>query len=193
MTLKLAEIVSLEGPPPEGSARVRRSAPKAPFAPTRRDVLKAVLINGAGLGIAALGLLPPARRVRADTPVGGWKIWEGCAGLGTWVDDDNCNGCNQRLFCCCNSSGFHLGPASGCNYRFRPDQCHSGGYDGWTWQVGTCCHFPSSCGPGCFRGYQNRKWRCSDGYFRSNCSLGWTPSICRWVVSSGTTCPGCLC
>jgi hypothetical protein len=191
VTLKLDEIVSLDGPPPNHGRRIRRSGTRAPYAPTRRDLLKGLLVGSAGLGLAVLGILPPARRVRADAPEGGWRIWDGCAGLGTWVNNDNCNGCNERLFCCCNSEGYHLGPASGCKYKFRPNTCKDGVYDGWTWQVADCCPV-SGCGTGCTRSYRNRKWRCSDGYFRSTCSAAWVPSICRWVVSPGATC-GCQC
>jgi hypothetical protein len=183
MAMKLADITPLEGGDSNG-ARMRRVAPRAAYSPNRRDVLKGLVAMGMGAGIAALGILPPAR---ASSPPGGWKIYSGCSGLGSWVSDDDCNGCNQRLLCCCDSNGYHKGSDYGCHYALRPDQCASGGYDGWTWTYGGCCWV------GCFKCVKNRKWRCTDGYYRADCSQTWTLSICRYVLAYGSLCSGCPC
>ena len=169
-----------------------RERRKAAFAPTRRDFIRGTVGTGAAVSMGLLGLLPTAKPAAADTPPGGWLIWSGCTGLGSWVTDDDCNGCNQGSILCCCGGGYHLGPASGCNYAFRPDQCKSGGYDGWTWSTAQCCYIPS-CLPGCYRGFKNRNWRCSDGYYRSSCTAAWGNSICRYLLSGGTSCGGCLC
>jgi hypothetical protein len=185
--MKLTDIAPLEGPPPPGAIKRRRVGQRPQYLPARRDVLRGMLTLGAGAGIAALGVIPTARPADASSPPGGWKIWSGCAGLGSWVDDDNCNGCNQRTLCCCDSAGYHKGSDYGCKYALRPDQCHSGGYDGWTWTYGGCCWIAcKSC-------VKNRTWRCTDGYYNADCAGAPVLSICRYVKTYGTGCPPCPC
>jgi hypothetical protein len=187
MTLKLADIAPLEGAPPTNAARKRRVGESAQYVPSRRDVLRGMLAVGAGAGIAALGVFPTARPAGASSPPGGWKIWSGCSGLGSWVSDDNCNGCNQKTLCCCDANGYHKGSDYGCKYALRPDQCASGGYDGWTWTYGGCCWVA------CQKCVKNRKWRCTDGYYNSDCAGSPVQSICRYVVTWGTGCSPCPC
>ncbi|GAA2608001.1 hypothetical protein GCM10010411_47790 [Actinomadura fulvescens] len=189
MTLQLEEVVSIGDPRFLPDLRRR---PKAPYAPTRRHTLQALSAFGMGIGLATIGALPTARPAGAAPP-GGWKIWGSCSGLGKWVNDDNCLGCNQgSVICCCHGSGrekgYHKGPRSGCKYRYRPNQCtkrngKSYGRDGWKWKTDRCCGIT---GIECVR---YREWRCSDGYYRSSCrSNRWRKSICRWNTVWGNPC-----
>lgn len=158
--------------------------------PSRREFVHGTVAVGAAMSVGALSWLPTARPASAEH--GSWKIWSGCGGLGSWVDNDDCRGCNQGSVLCCCVNGYHR--ADGCHYAHRPDKCHSGGYDGWTWSTSICCFVSASaCGAGCIRGYTNRRWRCSDGYYRSNCDNGFQTSICRYVVGGGSTCSPCAC
>jgi len=170
--------------------RARRGATRDTAShPSRREFLRGTIAVAGAVSVGALSLLPTARPASADH--GDWKIWSGCTGLGSWVNDDDCRGCNQgSVLCCCLSNGYHSW--EGCERMHRPDQCKSGGYDGWTWSASLCCYF-SGCGEGCAQGYQNRRWRCSDGYRRSSCSASWQKSICRHVVGSGSGCGPCAC
>jgi hypothetical protein len=187
MTLELTDIAPLEGPTPPNAVRRRRVGQDPTYMPSRRDMLRGLLTVGAGAGVAVLGLLPTARPARASAPPGGWKIWDGCDGLGSWVDDDNCNGCNQKTLCCCDSGGYHKGSDYGCKYALRPDQCKSGGYDGWTWTYGGCCWLS------CEKCVKNRTWRCTDGYYNSDCKGEAVQSICRYIASYGQLCSKCPC
>lgn len=178
MTLRLEDVVSV------GRPRILpdfRKEARAPYAPTRRHLMKSISAFGMGLGLSTIGALPTAKAASAAPP-GGWKIWASgptrCSGLGSWVINDNCNGCNQKKLCCCTGGGYHR--ADGCHYAYRPDKCHSGGYDGWRWKPKDCCGIS---GHECSR-YQ--EWRCSDGYYRSNCRSGWTASICRYRTYLGS-------
>ncbi len=188
--LDLATVVDWDDKPHGANRRsLHVHHPHEPMRPTRRMFLKGAMAASAGFALAAMGAFPFVQRGRADAPPGGWLIWTNggtndCGGLDSWVNDDECDGCNNKLWCCC-SSGYHKGPAFGCNYDFRPDLCKSGGYDGWTWKMTVCCL------TGATTCHKNRVWRCSDGKYRSSCSSGWTDSICRYITSSGTTCSGC--
>jgi hypothetical protein len=170
---------------------VRRSATRRTTShPSRREFLKGTIAVAGAMSVGVLSALPTARPAAADH--GDWKIWSGCTGLGSWVNDDDCRGCNQgSVLCCCLSSGYHS--YAGCERMHRPDQCRTGGYDGWTWSTSACCLFSSGCGAGCVRGFRNRNWRCSDGYRRDSCSAAWQKSICRYVLNGGTQCGPCAC
>jgi len=187
MQLKLDDIAPLYDADALQSSRravVRTRAKYDRLRPSRREFVAGALAAGTAIGMTALGIFPPARPAAAQH--GSWKIWSGCDGLGSWVNDDNCRGCNQGSRLCCCSNGYHKGPGAGCHYKHRPDQCKSGGYDGWTWKVGSCCI--KSCGTCCSL-YKNMAWRCSDGYYRSSCCAGcWTKSICRKRVNGGQYC-----
>ena len=202
MSLDFERIVSLDTPPPDAAPRPRprRVRRRSPLMPTRREFLKGTLAVGAGIGIAALGIFPPARLARASNHR---QIWDGrdhgfnheCDGLGTWVLNDDCAGCNRpRKHCCCNSEGYHK--SDGTNYKVRPNQCKDGVYDGWLWRTSECCG----------NSRKNQRWRCHDGWFCANppcgnrhCGLDeqnngqcesneWIRSICKHRLSSGTAC-----
>ncbi len=190
--LDLTTVVDWDEKPSGHHARRRLRAryPHEPMRPTRRMFLKGAMAASTGMALAFVGLLPG--RARADAPPGGWLIWtnggtNNCGGLDDWVLNDECDGCNNQLWCCCQTSGnpgYHKGPAYGCNYDFRPNVCKSGGYDGWTWKMTVCCNIGASC-------LKNRVWRCSDGKYRSSCSNSFDSSICRHVISSGQSCSPC--
>ena len=190
-TLSIEDIQSVDAARFSWNRR-RRGAGRPPFAPSRRELIRGAVGAGAIVSLGVLGSLPTARPAYAAPP-DGWKIWEGCSGLGSWVNNDDCRGCNQgSSLCCCTSGGFHR--EDGCRYNYRADQCKSGGYDGWTWSTGLCCTVSSpNCGSGCARAHVNVRWRCSDGYTRSSCSNEWTTSICRWILSRGAACGPCAC
>lgn len=185
----------LEDVAPVGAPRLRpdlRRGPRAPYGTTRRHTLRAIGVAGMGLGLAIVGALPTAKPAGAAPP-GGWKIWGSCSGLGSWVLNDDCNGCNQgSVLCCCHTSGgekgYHKGPRSGCKYRYRPNQCtkrdgSAHGRDGWKWKTPQCCGIT---GRECVK---NREWRCSDGLYRSNCRTSrWKKSICRYNTRWGSPC-----
>lgn len=180
-------VASWYRPNPHSSRRRTTPAhyPKSPFGPTRRTFIKMATATSAGVALYAIGFIPTARPAVGHPP-GGWTIWtnggtHNCGGLGSWVNNDNCTGCDTEgnILCCCDSSGYHKDHQ--CHYQSRPDQCKSGGYDGWTWKYTGCC---SNC-------RKNQIWRCTDGYYLSTCSAGIVLSICRWRTSSGSACSPC--
>lgn len=185
MTLSLADVMTVDG---GGTLlRNRRKAHETeppPFSLSRRRFLEGAFTLASAAAIYSLSWIPTARPAWADH--GEWKIWGSCSGLGDWVLDDNCRGCNQgSVICCCGDNGFHL--YEGCRYRHRPDQCKDdpdspNDYDGWLWKYGGCC--PVACGV-C---HLDVEWRCSDGYTRADCEAPWDTSICRVRVDKGGGC-----
>lgn len=180
MTLKLDDVAIFEEL--EGQFGLgRRGGRRAPYAPTRRDVLRGAALGVTAWAVHAFGLLPTSRPAFAnDDPPGGWtESMDGtdfCDNLGSWVDDDNCTGCNNKLIASilCAADNYHKGDAHGCSYKHRPDVCRSGGYDSWDWLYGPCCP----------NGSRNQRWRCSDGWYRDNCNWSYAESICRFRKSS---------
>jgi hypothetical protein len=188
MTLKLEDIAELPKPGLLGRQVLRgASGNGGSRATSRRQFIRGAAVVGTAVSISALGLLPPARPAGAEH--GAWQEWPQCSGLGSWVTDDDCNGCNQgSRYGCCYTNGYHMSAATNCHCKHRPNQCKDGIYDLWYWQTGQCCWI------GCNSCVKNRKWRCSDGYYRSSCSgTSWIKSICRYVTVSGTGCPPCPC
>lgn len=180
-TLRLDDIAAFEETV-ERTGAGRRSGQRAPYSPTRRDFLKGVALAGTALALDAIGWLPTARPAMAEH--GSWAIWgvgsgTPCNGLGSWVLDDDCNGCNQKLIASilCDSNGYHKGDGYGCYYKHRPNQCNQGVYDGWEWNHAGCCS-----------SRRNKRWRCTDGWYRDNCNWSYAESICRWQLSNGTAC-----
>jgi hypothetical protein len=186
MTLRLEDIAPLSQPPLL-ARRVRRTdGSRSLYRPTRRQLLRDAALVGTFVSISALGLLPPARRAGAHH--GTWHEWPSCSGL-PYTGDDDCNGCQQgRFYGCCHPNGYHASELTSCRCRHRPNDCKDDYYDLWYWSTALCCWV------GCHQCRKNRKWRCSDGYHRTNCSAGFTTlSICRYVVSSGSGCTPCPC
>jgi hypothetical protein len=174
--LTLADIPSLTGSRPPGAQPVRRR-PLGSLPPTtRRTFVKGAVTVGTGFGLAALGVLPPARTARAAD---GYSIYNACP---SYAAGHNCSpGCGPSLVasdvctpkcttpCTC-AAWFKVGGI----YRLRPNQCVSGrGYDGWNWAYGAGC--------GCCR--NNIKFRCHDGWKKLGGS--WVKRICKSVIGCG--------
>lgn len=188
MTLKLEDIADLPKPGLIGRQVLRGvEGAGGSRATSRRQFLRAAATVGTAVSISALGLLPPARPAGAEH--GAWQEWPQCTGLGGWVWDDNCGGCNQGArFGCCHTNGYHMSAATNCHCKHRENQCRTGGYDLWYWIAYDCCWI------GCNSCVTERRWRCSDGYYRASCSgSNWIKSICRYVVRHGTGCSPCPC
>lgn len=169
MSLRLDDIVREDGRS-RVAPRARQRGLDAPYTQTRRGFLKAATATAMGLSLSALGVFPLARRAAATHPNN--SIWQGCTGLGSWVNDDDCRGCNQGAeLCCCGGQGWHFDENDGSVYMHRPDDCKDGTYDGWTWYVADCC--PNFC--------KQQEWRCHDGWIKID--QIWTKSICRHRLS----------
>jgi hypothetical protein len=137
----------------------RRGVVFRPGVVSRRQVLRTTLVVAGGVSAWAIGLLPTSRRARANHDGTSWLIYDAgapqpCDGLGPWVDNDSCDGCNNpRIYCCCNNNGFHI--HNGTTMKHRHNHCEMGTpYDGWFWRQVPCC--------GNGKAYQ--KWRCTDGW-----------------------------
>ncbi|HEY6740155.1 MAG TPA: peptidoglycan-binding protein [Actinopolymorphaceae bacterium] len=169
-------VPTLRGTAPTDATPVRR--PRRPgdrrwtgLGFPRRRVLQAVT----AVGFAALGVFPAARKAYAE----GYDIWTGACP--SYADDHDCSpGCGpSTIFAdACETEGANLGyhKNDGVQWTLRPNQCYSGGYDGWLWRYDGACG-ACSC---------HVERRCHDGY-RSTGS-GWVRSICRWNTDCG--CPG---
>jgi hypothetical protein len=188
--LPLGEIPPLRGPRPPGTARVhRRTASGLGHAahgdrratwgrfPARRSVLRGLTTAGTTLGLAVIGLFPPARTARAQGfrlhRGDGYDFYESCPDYAT--DHDCSPGCGPNLVCadCCRTTGLvgrHHTATTKSGYRLRPNVCYDDHYDGWLWR------FDGKCGD-CARGIV---WRCHDGWKRTD-SGHWFKTICRWT------------
>jgi peptidoglycan hydrolase-like protein with peptidoglycan-binding domain len=175
-SLEQVPMLRTPGPDPQPARRRRSGEPALgrPFAgtaPARRRVLQAAT----ALGFAALGVFPAARKAYAD----GYRIWTGSCP--SYASDHNCSpGCGpSTVFTgACATTGAHAGfhRNDGVTWTLRPNQCYSGGYDGWLWR------YDEECGT-CACGIERR---CHDGYH--NTGSGWVRSICRHTTDCG--CPG---
>ncbi len=169
MTLDLATVVPFHGPQPIGAERRPQSRVSAV---DRRAFLRHLVGVGMLVGLNVLGFLPPARRALADHADD--DMASSCSGLGSWVDNDDCNGCNRSPCSDCCDSGWHKHTGI---YQLRPDECDPGNYDGWYWTYAPCC----------WNGCQNQKWRCHDGYKNGQ------PTICRTRTQASCNCSICAC
>jgi hypothetical protein len=168
MPLTLADIPNLADPRPAGAAPIKRRA-SALSGPnwSRRVFVRTTGATLAGLGLAALGLLPPARQAVAGTR----DINPNCLPIN--ASNDCFPGCGPSTLCfdCCGSDGWHRSTG---NYRLRSDNCPKGtGYDGWLWRFNANCN--------CCRSFI--VFRCHDGYKWTG--SGWVTTICRWTVGCG--------
>ena len=152
---------------------------------SRREFIRGALM---AVSAGALWVFQRPALVRATTGEangGAHNIWGTCSGLGSWVWDDDCNGCQQgRVYGGCNSNGWHRHDHS-IGLDWRTDACKDHEvtgepyYDGWKWKPSNCC----VVGAGNCR--KNREWRCHDGWINGKAS------ICRFVTASGTACTPC--
>ncbi len=149
--------------------------------PSRRAFIKGLLITAA---VAAFGSFERAAFAHSSSP---WQMKPntGLNHCGYNYSTDSCAGCptNRILSGTCAGS-WHDHDAhphkTGHTHDYRPNQC-PGQYDGWYWKVGVCC-----VGSPCFK---DRRWKCHDGY-KGTWPFGSSEkSICRYVMSWGTS--GC--
>ncbi|MFN2589077.1 MAG: twin-arginine translocation signal domain-containing protein [Actinomycetota bacterium] len=172
MTLRLEDITRLREPDESDffADRSRQFPPLHP--PSRRQFLRGVAAAGAGVGLAVVGLLPPARRAfAAHGGVGGHK---------SYIETDMVFGCPEPTGDCdpacapsmvysdvCRADTWHK--AEG-DYRTRPNECiGDGSADGWFWTVDTCTRCNNrtrfKCHDGCKR---------IDGVFKTSICRTWT-------------------
>ncbi|QXJ20682.1 hypothetical protein AGRA3207_001437 [Actinomadura graeca] len=174
--IELEDVPPLRGPRPAGAERVRRRAVRdRDLRPARRSLLTGLAAAGATAGLNALGVFPPARQAISSgfSLVGYYDIYPRCP---SYARDHNCSpGCGPSYVCawCCRTSGTYKGfHKSGVSdpgwYKLRPNQCYSGGYDGWLWA------YAKKCG-NCAKGVT---WRCHDGWNKTK-KGNWYKTICR--------------
>lgn len=195
MPIDLQDIPSTARPP-RGEVRTRlipawrETALNDPR--TRRTFLKAAGAAGTAVGLAALGVFPPARKAFAshvgtdgyqikDLPCPDDPFYDNNAPCDLCGPSDNCPSC-----CIDNSSyhkyGWHKAGNDDPTYDLRKGDCvpNNDYHDGWKWDRSGCCGCNSYI-----------KVRCHDGW--KNTSSGWTPTICKWTLDStygGQSC-GC--
>lgn len=175
MQLTLEDIPSVTGSQPHGAEPVKRREPRQPRW-NRRGFLKVAVASGTGLGLAALGVLPPARRAEAHFKY----IYNACPGYA--AGHDCYPGCGPSPLCsdCCTPSCSSQPctcsawfKTSG-SYRSRQHACVTGQhYDGWNWRYNAGC--------GCCR--NNITFRCHDG--SKYISGTWYPRICKSIIGCG--------
>lgn len=166
--MNLDSIAPLGGSAPEGATRATRKV-REPRRPNRRTVLGGALAAGTGIGMAVLGVFPPARRAMAE----GYDILNSCP---SYAASHDCSpGCGPSPVCadCCVpvpylNAGYHKDNATFVGYALRPNECFSGTYDGWIWKYAQAC-------AGC--GAAGVTWQCHDGW-KWNGSA-WGKTICR--------------
>lgn len=188
MTLAFADIVRLDDrrhPTVQSAPRVRRIA-AVPMVRTRRQFLRDAGATATAVGLIAISWMPTARRAWASHPEDDMAPREGaqlCGALGSWVDDDDCQGCN-RTTCggCCADSGWHKHGASS-GYALRPNECDgpngSGNWDGWRWKATACCP----------NGRRDQIWRCHDGWrLNGSGTADDERTVCKFRENAGSAC-----
>lgn len=150
---------------------------------TRRRFLRDVATTATAAGLVSIASIPSAKRAwgsHAEPDMAPTFGPAQCGALGSWVDDDGCQGCH-RTTCgnCCASTNFHKHPAS-TGFTLRDDDCDgpndSGNWDGWKWQVDACCP----------NGRAGQVWRCHDGFLVQSGQDEKT--VCKYRTHDGDTC-----
>jgi hypothetical protein len=139
---------------------IEHDSDRGSAAPTRRGFLRGAAAAGIGLGLGALGLLPPARRAYAYHENGsdGYQIYTGACP--SYAGPHNCSpGCGPSTVHpdACHESGHFVGwhKNVGRVYKLRKNECVRGtGWDGWNWRYSARC---GNCGGGV-------TYRCHDGW-----------------------------
>lgn len=173
MKLTIDELAPLTGKPPSDIAKVGKRA--AAFPSTlfpRRRIFKAALAVGGAAALNVLGVLPPARRARAD----GYDIRGDCGYDYSGTCGSPC-GPSDGSHDYCTYDGWHLNDGwdyiynnNGNGYVLRPNECTSSGADGWRWRTEDSC-WPCS---------GSSVFQCHDGWKYSNWSSSKT--ICeQWI------------
>jgi hypothetical protein len=153
---------------------------------TRGDFLRTAAATGMGMGLASLGIFPPARSALASH-VGsdGYEIKP--LPCPSYASDHNCSpGCGPSPVvsgaCQTDSSNHHYGwhRNTGCVWKLRKNACVSGtGWDGWRWKYDGLC--------GCCTSVT---FRCHDGWHCNSSCGNCTKSICKWTTAC-TPRPSC--
>lgn len=179
MEVSLDDVPQLRGQSPRRREPLGRM--KVPLgAMRRRTFLRGAAVAGAGIGMAALGLLPPLRRAQASHAPA-YQIEPLPCYMSTWYQSHGgtCNRpCGMSTIypgSCIDGDpdghnyGFHRGPNQ--DWDLRPGECSTGSWDGWKWKVHEGC---GVCD-------QNTVFRCHDGW-----NLQLNPndkSVCKWRVN----------
>lgn len=146
---------------------------------TRRRFLQRVGLLGMALSLSAVTSLLPRRAWASHDSTDGYNIYGSCP---SYAANHDCSpGCGPSTVygdACIEDTGhvhyrYHKGQMYDANLMLRPNDCLSGGYDGWIWNIVVQ---NGGCG-GCANGQTLVRW-CHDGYKRISGS--WVPSICRW-------------
>lgn len=165
-SIDLDAIAPMGGRRPAGAAAsTLPDVPGGGRAVSRRGVLRTAFVGATAVGMAALGIFPPAREALAD----GYDIHKrDCNGISYRDCKDCC--CSTVCHHCCSNKGWHK---KWDVYRLRPNQCYAGGgnrsKDGWFWRACNCRKRDGSRG--------KRVNRCHDGYLISD--SGAIRTICR--------------
>jgi hypothetical protein len=187
--LTFADLPSIDTPRRGRRAASRAERPLRGWSVdwSRRDLLKRTMAAGTALGLASLGVLPPARRAVAGhaSNSDGYQIMStsashdrGPCSRGNYARSHNCKGCGpsdtSRDYCITDQSDPHYGwhRTEGLQWRLRRNACWAGYYDGWKWRfrpVGEC--------HGC---RQVVEFRCHDGRRCDSNGNNCFPTVCRW-------------
>jgi hypothetical protein len=158
------------------------------FSWNRGQFLRAAAGTAVGVGLASLGVFPPARRALAShIGTNGYEIKPlPCAAL---QGPDTCSvPCSPSTIypnaCFTDSSNHYVGyHRHGCSlaytraWRLRQNQCVKDvpTWDGWNWSEPSC----GGCGTAVFRCHDG--YNCQTGH---NCDLSFCDtSICKWRIS----------
>jgi hypothetical protein len=178
MTLLMEDIVSFDETPHQPRKADRRQPRREQRSGlTRLSFFQRTAALGTGVGLSVVGLLPPARNALAHTPHGNCTttlqtlMWGSCPEASDGFGCDPACGPSKVRSNACDANGWHK--TSG-EWRMRPNECKSGGYDGWFWR--RRCGCPTGC---------QRTFRCHDGC--KDTAGGWAHSVCR--VTSACQCP----
>jgi len=181
--VSLSQLPRYDGSCPAGAIRVDRKGSIGSVGISRRSFIGGAVAVGIGVGMATLGVFPPAKRALAHhgamyqikpLPCPGYYQpgWQDC------VKDcgPSCTYPNA-----CNTSGHYTGyhKNDGTNWTLRPNECLSGtGFDGWTWRVEQDCGI-SGCNDWV-------KFRCHDGHkIGASCPGYADNSVCKAMCDCG--------
>jgi len=153
----------------------------------RKRFLRVTAGTGMAIGLASLGVFPPARKALASHPgTQGYQIKSlPCPGdYGTETCNVPCAPSTIYPNACFTDPGHHYygWHRHGCTvaytraWRLRQDGCDPGtSWDGWKWSVANCENCSGSA-----------VFRCHDGYncqTGQNCDLAYCDnSVCKWFI-----------
>ncbi len=161
MTLTLDNIVRGDVPPADARKPERRIALIETPA-SRRTFVKGLIGAGIATGLYSLQMFPLVRPAFAD----GYDIYPYTTSgpCTSYAASHDCSpGCGPSTICgtspgsgCCNANGWHLccgalGPNGAIHY-LRPNECWSGGYDGWNWRCDASTLYRCHDGTACYNG-----------------------------------------